>query len=127
MVGAACRLALRDEVPQESIMLVVDAGGEIERARHRVQRSGGEAEPPQPGDGERLAGPVQQTTLEMTGAIVGIDVPVPAVADQECAAECSQHRRRQGQSPGGVEAAFANKPLEQVSVRAEDVDESVAG
>jgi len=36
IAGAGSRLALRDEIPKEAIVFVIDAGGEVERAGHRI-------------------------------------------------------------------------------------------
>src|SRR5438270_11926124 len=64
----------------------------------------------------------------MTGrAIVGIDVPVAEVADEDIAAKCAEGGRRQGHGPGRVQPTLADEPPEQVSVGTEDVNESVAG
>src|SRR5438270_6375254 len=64
----------------------------------------------------------------MTGrAIVGIDVPIAEVADQDIAAKCAEAGRRQGHGPGRVQPTLADEPPEQVSVGTEDVNESVAG
>src|SRR4029077_5089748 len=125
--AARCSLSLRDEIPEEAIVFVVDAGGEVECARYRIQRARGEAEPPQTENRKWLGQVVQQPPFEVTGrAIVGIDAPVAEVADQDVAAEGAEGRRRQGHSPGRVEPAFPDEPLEQVPIGTEDVNESVA-
>src|SRR4029077_21250686 len=59
--------------------------------------------------------------------VVGIDVAIAEVADQDVAAKGAEGRRRERDRPGGVEPASADEPLQQVAVRCEDVDEAVAG
>ena len=59
--------------------------------------------------------------------VVGVDPPVAEVADEDVAAERAERRRRHRHGPRRVEPVAADEPLEQVAVRAEHVDEPIAG
>src|SRR2546421_5649379 len=96
--------------------------------RSSTRRRGGKAQSPQAVNSDRAAARPAELALELAGRrVIGVDPAVAEVADQDVAAEGAEGRRRQGHRPGRVELSAADKPLEQVAVRCEDVDESVAG
>jgi hypothetical protein len=49
-------LGQRDDVAEQSVGLVVDARGEVQRVRCGVERSGWEAQSPETGNGDRVPG-----------------------------------------------------------------------
>src|SRR5439155_2414700 len=92
------------------------------------RRRGGKAQPPETVDHDRAATGPAELALELAARrVIDVDPPVAEVADEDVSAEGAEARRRQRDCPGGVEPAAADQPLEQVAVRGEFVDESVAG
>ncbi|HWP33028.1 MAG TPA: hypothetical protein VNL97_04700, partial [Solirubrobacterales bacterium] len=72
-------------------------------------------------------GPAERALELAARRVVGVDAAVAEVADQDVAAEGAEGRRGECHGPGGVEHSAADEPLEQVTVRGEDVYEPVAG
>src|SRR5947209_5289327 len=107
---------------------MVEPGGEEQRVRACAGCRRSEAEPPEPVDCDWAAAGTAELALERAACrVVGVDVAVAEVADEDVAAEGAEGRRRERDRPGRVEPAAADEPLEQVAVGREDVDEAVAG
>src|SRR5206468_4980875 len=62
--------------------------------------------------------------LAVRHLLVGVDLPVAEVADEQVAAEAAERRRRPREAPRRVQLAVLRHPPEQVAVHAVDVDEA---
>src|ERR1700761_5555102 len=125
------RGALRPQYAEQSVLLVVDSGGEPERVGATVRRRPGQ-QAPQARLGERLAGRLhidlaRDAVREVT-ALLGNDVDpaVTEVADEERAGRGTPPRRRESQAPGSVERTARGDAGDKAPVGAELVDDAEA-
>src|SRR6185369_8835091 len=92
---------------EEPVGLVVDAGGEVQGVRVAVRAGVAELECPEPVDRELpvLCGAERAAVLEaaVLHLLVGVDLPVTEVADEQVAAEAAERLRRLREPPRGVE------------------------
>src|SRR6266568_5382607 len=120
-------LARRVDPPEESVRLVVESGREEERvSRPGVRTAGTEDDGPKPVDHEGSVVRSAKLVEEFAGHRVDhIDAAVPEVAHQQVAQEAPEGGGSDRDAPRRVEPAARGGPPDQVSVRVEDVDESV--
>src|SRR5215469_13041520 len=73
-----------------------------------------------------MAARVTEGPEERTGVdVIGVDLAVAEVADEEGAGELAEASRRDGQTPGRVQGAARDQPPFQVALEVEHVDEAV--
>src|SRR2546428_3370486 len=125
------RRSSRRDRAEEPVRLVVWTRREEQRAERSVGWAAvPELQRPQPVDRKLLSvrGPERADELPCPVGqfLVGVDVPVAKVADEQVAAEsaegCGGHR----EAPRGVQLAVLRNAREQVPVRVEGVDEAEA-
>jgi hypothetical protein len=87
---------------EETVLLVVDAGSEVEE-RVKPEQIGGvgtESQAPQLLDDQgRAVGRSERAAEGAAAGIKDIDLPIAKVADEQLAAEGAEVRRREGQTP----------------------------
>src|SRR4029077_11386722 len=78
---------------EQPVGLVVQAGGEVQRIRDRVERGRGEPQSPEPVDRDRPAVRTHELSLELARhGVVRVDAAVAEVADEDVAAEGAEAR-----------------------------------
>src|SRR6266545_358853 len=118
------------DLSEQSVLLVVWAGGEEEGSGRPGCGVVTEPERPQAVDGERLTicssqgAPVREGPVRASR--VGVDLPVAEVAHEEVAAKPAEARRRERQPPRRVQLTTAGDAPEEGAARVEPVDEAQA-
>src|SRR5947209_6957688 len=109
------------------MLLAAGAGREEDRAGG-VRQSQAELQTPDAGDVDGCAAAVAHGAEESARVEVeGVHGAVAEVADQQGIVKLAEAlERRPRHAPGRVELALADEPLQQVPLRVEDVDETVA-
>ena len=96
-------------------MLAIRAGGEKNRVGAKISAAGSVAantKAPQPVDDDCLPLGVAHLVDKLASSrIVGVDVTVTEVSNQQLIAECPEIRGREGHSPGRIELAMLNEPV----------------
>src|SRR5260370_27523728 len=115
-----------DDLSEQPVGLAVGPGGEDQFAGF-----GGvpvaEPEGPQAVDDDRVAArPAQLAQMGAGAGVVGVDVPVTEVADQQRPAESAEAGRCQGESPWRVELAMGHQTADEPALVGEDVPEALA-
>src|SRR5262249_26771536 len=124
--GHAVDLSVRCEGPEQAVLLVIRAGSEIHRIGLATIPAVADAEAPQPVDDDRLSAGIAQLVDELSGrSIVGVDMTVAEISDQQRACEWSEAGRRHGHAPGRIELAVLNQALQRLTRDIEGVDDSV--
>src|SRR5207248_8283887 len=120
--------ALGRDRAEEPVGLVVDAGGEEQGVRVAVRAGVAELERPEPVDRELAVprGVERAAMLEVAvpHLLVGVDLPIAEVADEQVAAEAAERRRSQGEPPRGVELPALGDPTDELPVEVIHVDEA---
>src|SRR5215831_16799318 len=94
--GHAVDLSVRCEGPEQAVLLVIRAGSEIHRIGLATIPAVADAEAPQPVDDDRLSAGIAQLVDELSGrSIVGVDMTVAEISDQQRAGEWSEAARGQ--------------------------------
>src|SRR6266487_1243511 len=87
-----------------------------------------EPQAPQAIDGDRIAVRLPKLTEVITGdRVVGVDVTVAEVADEQRPAERAETLRCESEAPGRVQRATGDESADEGTVVGEDVHETVAG
>src|SRR5262249_2716616 len=103
-------------------------GGEVQRGGVPRRGAVAELQRPQAGDGDGAAVGAFELAGEgvVVPGVVGVDVAVAEVADEQVAGERAEAGRGQGDAPGRVEHPARGHALEQAAAGVEDVDEALA-
>ena len=81
--------------------------------------------PQRPGNTSGLPAAFAELTFQRAGGgIVRSDLAIAQVADEKIIAEGSEVGSRQRQSPGSVQRALVDEPLDEVAIEVEDVDKA---
>src|SRR5215469_15760947 len=117
--------AIRDDLAEQAVRLVVRAGGEEQLAGlRRVPVA--EPQTPQAVDDDRLAiGLPQLAAASAVVRVVDVDLTVAEVSNEQITAELAEVRRREGEPPRRVELAAGHQAANQSAVVGEHVDEAV--
>src|SRR5215471_1879420 len=97
LLGIERMSAIRDDLAEQAVRLVVGASGEEQLVGlRRVPVA--EPQPPQAVDDDRLAiGLPQLAGASAGGRVVDVDVPVAEVTDEQITAKLAEVRRREGE------------------------------
>src|SRR6266496_1977867 len=114
------------ELSEQAVCLVIWPGSEDQLVGlGRVPVA--ETQAPQAFDGDRVAvGPAELTQVRAGVRVVGVDVAIAEVADEQRSAEPAEVVRGQGEPPWRVQRAPGDQPADERAVVGEDVHESVA-
>src|SRR5258708_867712 len=107
---------------------LTDAGSEEQRLRVSPLVPVAERQGPKVGNGDWSAVVVGELPQESAACWrIGVDMAVAVVAYEQSAAEAAEIRRRQRQSPGGVEGPLRGETAKEHSIGVVNVDETKPG
>src|SRR4029077_17030854 len=102
----------RREAAEESVLLAVRTGREVDRLAATASPIISSLQAPQPIDPDLLAGGIDDRCQELAGAgTESVDAAVAEIADQNVAGKLAKARRSQRQAPRRIQMAMLSESL----------------
>src|SRR5437870_511918 len=120
-------MSARIQAAEQTIRLIVRAGGEIKRVGQPPIFAVAEPDGPQPVDDDRLALGVAHLPKRLAARkIEGVDLAVAEISDPQGAAEVTEFRRRDCHAPGRVKLAMVSESPEHCTIEVEPIHDAMA-
>src|SRR5262249_11668125 len=116
------------QAPQQTVLLVVRAGGEIKLAGIPSIAAVANDETPQPVDDDRLPRfrVAHLLNKRAAGRIEDVDMPLAEISDPQRARQCPETSRCYRHAPGRLEVAALSESLEEIPIEVEHVHDATA-
>src|SRR5262245_29073891 len=115
------------QAAEQAVLLVVRAGGEINRVGPSSIAAVANLEGPQPVDDDRLALGVAHLAQRLPAAkIEGVDIAVAEISDPQGAGQVTEISRRDCHTPGRVELTMVSKSPGDCTIEIESIHDAMA-